>query len=257
MGRRSARGAARCCRASSTRGPVSWPSPEISSASGCVVPAADGTRVAGTIVETEAYRGPADRASHAYGGRRTRRTETMYARRRHRLRLLRLRHAPSVQRGDRRRGRPRTPSSSARSSPSRAWRSCASAVARASDGDLTSGPGKLCQALGIDRALDAADLLGPRVWIERGERPCAAARRSPAARASASTTRSDGRRCRGDSGSGAIPSSAARTAHASSRMLKKAHLLRWRPRAPPRIWSFLSTLRVFRILPGAVAGRRG
>ena len=44
-----------------------------------VVPAADGTRVAGTIVETEAYRGPADRASHAYGGRRTRRTETMYS----------------------------------------------------------------------------------------------------------------------------------------------------------------------------------
>ena len=35
---------------------------------------------------------------------------------------------------------------------------------------LASGPGKLCQALGIDRALDAADLLGPRVWIERGER---------------------------------------------------------------------------------------
>ena len=44
----------------------------------------------------------------------------------------------------------------------------------ASDRDLTSGPGKLCQALGIDRALDAADLLGPRVWIERGERPSTA-----------------------------------------------------------------------------------
>src|SRR5258705_4626918 len=44
-----------------------------------VVPAADGMRVAGTIVETEAYRGPADRASHAYGGRRTPRTETMYS----------------------------------------------------------------------------------------------------------------------------------------------------------------------------------
>ena len=33
----------------------------------------------GIIVETEAYRGPEDRASHAYAGRRTRRTETMYA----------------------------------------------------------------------------------------------------------------------------------------------------------------------------------
>src|SRR5581483_6491608 len=37
-------------------------------------------RVSGIIVETEAYRGPEDRASHAYGGRRTARTEPMYAR---------------------------------------------------------------------------------------------------------------------------------------------------------------------------------
>lgn len=32
----------------------------------------------GIIVETEAYAGEIDRASHAFGGRRTRRTETMY-----------------------------------------------------------------------------------------------------------------------------------------------------------------------------------
>lgn len=32
----------------------------------------------GRIVETEAYRGEIDRASHAYGGRRTKRTEVMY-----------------------------------------------------------------------------------------------------------------------------------------------------------------------------------
>ena len=43
-----------------------------------VVPAA-AARVSGVIVETEAYRGPEDRASHAYGGRRTLRTSTMYA----------------------------------------------------------------------------------------------------------------------------------------------------------------------------------
>lgn len=34
--------------------------------------------VAGRIVETEAYRGVTDRASHAYGNRRTARTEIMY-----------------------------------------------------------------------------------------------------------------------------------------------------------------------------------
>src|SRR5688572_2243233 len=33
----------------------------------------------GRIVETEAYNGVVDRASHAYKGRRTARTETMYA----------------------------------------------------------------------------------------------------------------------------------------------------------------------------------
>src|SRR5262249_26343470 len=43
-----------------------------------VVPDERGRRVSGMIVEVEAYRGPEDRASHAYGGRRTRRTETMY-----------------------------------------------------------------------------------------------------------------------------------------------------------------------------------
>src|SRR5260221_8769607 len=43
-----------------------------------VVGGRNGSRVAGIIVETEAYRGPKDRASHAYNGRRTPRTETMY-----------------------------------------------------------------------------------------------------------------------------------------------------------------------------------
>lgn len=38
----------------------------------------DGIRTAGLIVETEAYRGAIDRASHAYGFRRTARTEVMY-----------------------------------------------------------------------------------------------------------------------------------------------------------------------------------
>lgn len=39
----------------------------------------DGLVTSGIIVETEAYAGVADKASHAYGGRRTARTETMYS----------------------------------------------------------------------------------------------------------------------------------------------------------------------------------
>ena len=37
-----------------------------------------------------------------------------------------------------------------------------------SEYELTSGPGRLCLAMGIDRGLDKADLLGDRVWIEEG-----------------------------------------------------------------------------------------
>jgi DNA-3-methyladenine glycosylase len=38
----------------------------------------DGQRTTGRIVEVEAYNGVVDRASHAWSGRRTRRTEVMY-----------------------------------------------------------------------------------------------------------------------------------------------------------------------------------
>ena len=38
----------------------------------------DGLRTAGMITETEAYRAPDDRASHAFGNRRTPRTEIMF-----------------------------------------------------------------------------------------------------------------------------------------------------------------------------------
>lgn len=40
----------------------------------------DGQIAGGIITETEAYRGTTDRASHAFGGRRTQRNEMMYAR---------------------------------------------------------------------------------------------------------------------------------------------------------------------------------
>ena len=134
-----------------------------------VAPARDGRRVSGIIVETEAYRGPEDRASHAYGGRRTRRTETMYAPGGtayvyfvygmyhqfnvvtnvadvpHAVLVRALEPVEGVELMRRRRG----------------------GVAPL---DLTSGPGKLCIALGIDRRLDGADLLGDRIWLEAGRR---------------------------------------------------------------------------------------
>ena len=136
-----------------------------------VVPTSDGTRVSGLIVEAEAYRGPQDRASHAYGGRRTNRTETMYG-----LggtayvyfvygmynqfnvvtNVQDIPHAVLVRALEPVEG---------------------IAIMRRrrhglSDHNLTNGPGKLCIALGIDRSLDRADLTGDTVWLEQG-RPVA------------------------------------------------------------------------------------
>jgi DNA-3-methyladenine glycosylase len=130
-----------------------------------VVPDEDGRRVSGMIVETEAYRGPEDRASHAYGGRRTKRTETMYREGGiayvyfvygmyyqfnvvcnvpdipHAILVRAVEPVEGIElMRERRRQHP--------------------------DHNLTSGPGKLCIALNIDRALDGADLLGDRVWLE-------------------------------------------------------------------------------------------
>ena len=125
------------------------------------------SRVAGIIVETEAYRGPEDRASHAYKARRTRRTETMYGiggtayvyfvygmyyQFNVVTNVADVPHAVLV--------RAVEPSEGLdiirRRRPGR------------SEYELTSGPGRLCLALGIDRRLDKADLLGNRVWIEKG-----------------------------------------------------------------------------------------
>jgi DNA-3-methyladenine glycosylase len=134
-----------------------------------VVRANDGSRVSGMIVETEAYRGPEDRASHAYGGRRTKRTETMYqlggtvyvyfvygmyyqfnvvTNLRDTPHAVLVRALQPVEGIENMRDRRQTHS----------------------DRNLTSGPGKLCIAMGIDRKMDREDLLGERVWIEEGEK---------------------------------------------------------------------------------------
>ena len=133
-----------------------------------VVPDEDGRRVSGMIVEVEAYRGPEDRASHAYGGRRTKRTETMYRKGGiayvyfvygmyyqfnvvsnvtdvpHAILVRALAPVEGIElMRERRHQHP--------------------------DHNLTNGPGKLCIALNIDRALDGSDLLADRVWIEEYE----------------------------------------------------------------------------------------
>jgi DNA-3-methyladenine glycosylase len=132
-----------------------------------VVAGNNGACVAGIIVETEAYRGPEDRASHAYNGRRTGRTETMYGiggtayvyfvyGMYNQFNVVTnvegIPHAVLVRALE----------------PVEGLEIIRRRRQGKSEHQLTSGPGKLCLALGIDRNLDRADLLGDRVWLEEG-----------------------------------------------------------------------------------------
>lgn len=137
----------------------------------------DGERLSGIIVETEAYVGVIDRASHAFGGRRTPRNESMYARpgTAYVYFTYGMHHCVNVVCG--RAGDPLAVLIRAlepveglermrtlRGSSTRPGR-------RHKDTDLCSGPGKLCQALAIDRDLDGTDLAAAdTLFIERGPR---------------------------------------------------------------------------------------
>lgn len=125
----------------------------------------DGERLSVRIVETEAYIGVRDRASHAFGGRRTPRNEAMYAdpgtsyvyftygmhycfnvvcgRRDEPLAVL-VRAAEPVRGVERMAALRRGGATSG---------NVAQAMAR-----LCAGPARLCQALAIDRGLNGIDL---------------------------------------------------------------------------------------------------
>jgi DNA-3-methyladenine glycosylase len=133
-----------------------------------VVASPDGTRVSGIIVETEAYLGPLDRASHAYGNRRSSRTKPMYSvggtayvffvyGMYHQFNVVSnvegIPHAILIRALE----------------PSEGIDIMRERRSGRKDVQLTNGPGKLCLAMGIDRSLDGADLLGSRVWIETAE----------------------------------------------------------------------------------------
>ena len=118
------------------------------------------------ITETEAYAGVSDKASHAYGGRRTKRTELLYARGgtayvylcygiHHLFNVVTNKtgtpHAVLVRAGksfagnelmQKRRNKPHN------------------------DKSLLTGPGSLAQALGITTDLTGTNLLGDQIWIE-------------------------------------------------------------------------------------------
>ena len=130
-----------------------------------VVPDEKGNRISGMIVEVEAYLGAEDKAAHSYAGRRTGRNEVTYGPgghvyvffiygmyyqlnfvlgpvdHPHVLLIRAVEPVEGVETMRIRRGEMR-------------------------DRNLTSGPGKLCIAFGIDRNLNGADLTGDLIWLE-------------------------------------------------------------------------------------------
>lgn len=120
----------------------------------------------GMIVETEAYTGEHDKAAHVYGGKRTRRTETMYGRAGHAYIYLcygihhllnvvthseNVPHAVLI--------RALAPLEGIELMMKRRNKT-------KQDITLTRGPGSLCQALGIHYGQSGESLLGDRIWIE-------------------------------------------------------------------------------------------
>lgn len=132
----------------------------------------DGTRLSGTIVETEAYLGARDLAAHSAGGRRTARNEVMYGPPglAYVYFTYGMHHCFNVVCGA-----PEEPVAvliRAMAPLEGIDRMRAHRIARAGrsivDREIASGPARLCQALSIDRALNGIDLVtSEELFIER------------------------------------------------------------------------------------------
>ncbi len=135
--------------------------------------------MAGRVVEAEAYRGPEDRAAHSWAGRRTRRTEVMFGPpgfayvyfvygMHWQLNLVTTAagapHAVLLRALEPIVGQPLM---------------AARRGLGESDRRLTNGPGKLCQALGIDRSHYGVDLTGRSLFLTQPDLPRGKLERSP------------------------------------------------------------------------------
>jgi len=128
----------------------------------------DNRRTSGIIVETEAYLGAVDKAAHTYGDRRTARNETMWGDGGHLYVyfVYGMHHCANVVAGTA--GDPVAVLLRALEPEEGLDVMFERRAAATLPVDLCSGPGKLCQALGITRTLDGADLTASdAISIER------------------------------------------------------------------------------------------
>ncbi len=135
---------------------------------------------AGRIVEAEAYRGPLDLAAHSARGLRTRRTEVMYGPPGHAYVYLIYGLSWAMNMIAAREGEPHGVLIRALE-PMRGLE----LMARRRGGmpadarELTNGPGKLTQAMGITGADYGRDLCGDELFLEDADRPRGGVGRSP------------------------------------------------------------------------------
>jgi DNA-3-methyladenine glycosylase len=126
----------------------------------------DGT-TAGRIVETEAYMGPEDEAAHSSGGRRTARNEVMYGSKGYAYVyfIYGLYYCLNVTAGD----VPDKPEAVLlRALEPVAGEDIMAKRRRSPEGkkvNLTSGPSKLCMAMGISKIQNRADMTVPPLYI--------------------------------------------------------------------------------------------
>lgn len=120
----------------------------------------DGARLVLRIVETEAYLGAEDRASHAWGGRRTRRTSALfrdggYA---YVYLIYGMYHCLNAVTGDEEDGSAVLIRAGEAMEGTARMKTLRSLAREARPGDLAGGPGKLCQAMAIEGELNGTPL---------------------------------------------------------------------------------------------------
>lgn len=133
----------------------------------------DGLAV-GRIVETEAYRGPEDRAAHSYNGRRTPRTEVMFGPPGYAYVFFVYGMHYQFNIVTTSEGAPHAVLVRAVEPLFGVEQMSARRKLPATSHDLSNGPGKLCQAFGIGKADYGADLCGKRLFLADGPRVKAA-----------------------------------------------------------------------------------
>lgn len=136
----------------------------------------EGKILKGIIVETEAYLGVKDKAAHAYGGRRTKRVETMYGPPGRAYVYIIYGMYNCLNTITREEGVPQgvlirgiEPIEGLEYMALNRFKKPLEELTKYQIKNLTNGPGKLCQAMMIDRSLDKEDLSGDKLYIKKGE----------------------------------------------------------------------------------------